>query len=846
MTIKIFHSSTSTWKIAQTVKVYYSSISDWVTAKKISAWRGEEATGYWDIIYPDLPFSTSTPNTVTCPVAGATLFLSNYFIWDFSAYRNPDTITYQWQRSLNEGVWSNISGATAPTYVAELSDVGYNIRCRITGTNEKGSTEVFSNAIAPIENPNYTFQFGNELGVNANARIILDKEGASFPFAGYLDDIPGRVIGYFLGNYKIYRIWYKSDTTNFRLYVQMYRDDQTSQASIEYEIVFTNNSNVVDIYVVNPVSTDYIVDYFAYRVGGCTLKNHSSSLYAGGKKFRVTLDYPTIVSVTTESASTTSPGYLDGWIDLNQYNNFSTATLSFSSGLNLSSPIAPGVNGAFTKSNMFFPTTPTIATPSLISSTSSSISWSGSNANGYYVKVTNNANSTIAFSQFTTGTSVTATGLSLGSEYTVEVSPISRSDYAGQYGFASTKIFYHAQPPGAVQNLSASNAAQPFGESGGITWTISWNAPSSDGGAPITGYEYASDIFGSGYGAWTSVSGTNSHDGLTLSYFRAKYKIRAVNDVGAGPETEIQLIAAATKPGTPSANVNTTNAQISVNWTASNLLGGSSLKYKLYRGQNSANLGNAGSGTLRNNIAQSSTSFTDSINEAATYYYKVVPESTIQTSPNTFVATGIRSDISSGTTTTYPSVNTPAVNISNTVKGLNINWSGNTGSGNTLTYRLYRGQNSSGLVNYGSGNLRTNQTSTSYSGDSADSGVTYYYRVDGSNNLANANSGVSAGITTPTGPNAPGRPSGTANNANNQINVSWGAATGRGTINYALYRGQNPTNLAVTGAGTLRTNQTSTSFTDSYGSTATYYYRVDATDLWGTRSSNVSNGISAS
>lgn len=139
MTIKIFDGA---WKIAQTINVFSGS---WKVAKKIYSFVGNDSTGYWLVIYPDLPFNTDIPDVIEPVYVGSTATLDNYFIWDFANnYRAVDTINYQWQRSANLSTWSNISGATSATYVVQSSDLDYYLRCLITATNERGSVIVTS------------------------------------------------------------------------------------------------------------------------------------------------------------------------------------------------------------------------------------------------------------------------------------------------------------------------------------------------------------------------------------------------------------------------------------------------------------------------------------------------------------------------------------------------------------------------------------------------------------------------------------------------------------------------------------------------------------------------------
>jgi hypothetical protein len=50
------------------------------------------------------------------------------------------TYTYQWQRSVDDTVYADISGATSSSFTAGQADLGYYLRVRVTATNRNGST----------------------------------------------------------------------------------------------------------------------------------------------------------------------------------------------------------------------------------------------------------------------------------------------------------------------------------------------------------------------------------------------------------------------------------------------------------------------------------------------------------------------------------------------------------------------------------------------------------------------------------------------------------------------------------------------------------------------------------
>lgn len=857
MSFKVFRNNV--WDLAQRLKVFRTTATgapttDWYLAKKISAWRGPDPGGFWQVVYPDPPDNVSTPFVTGTPVPGFTVSLSNYFFWDFSDYRSPDTVAYQWQSAPTlGGTYSNISSATGLSYTVQDTDIGRFLRCLITGTNERASTAVPSaSIILPVPNPYYTFSFGVSLGVNANAFIMLDPDSnGNFPSATAFDLLTARILRYFSGQFRHYEVWYKSDLTTFRIYHQMWRDDipenqRPSTPNIEMEIVFTNNSNIVDVFVVNPVTTSYIETYTAWQSGGYQIKTHPSASYAANTRFRVTMNPLTAVAAASAAPSTTAPSIFNGWIPVANPVDLTNGTLVFTGGGTSSSPaLSPS---AFTKSNMFYPSTPTVSTPVYATATTATVSWSGSTANGYWVRAS--ADGVDDFSAFTTGTSITMSGLTSGRAYSVTVSPISRATYDGQYGFPGSVSYTHQSVPSAVKNVTVTNprqAAVSAGSSGSlITWNIAWGAP--DVGTPITRYEFDFDLDDTGGSfafdnIWTSNGTSTSSDISIFSGSKCGVRVRAVNGAGAGPYVEVVLNSSPSTPGTPAFSnptINATNAQATINWTAADARGGSDLSYRVYRGQNDANVATDRSGLIAN------TSFTDNIAGSATgYYYRVVPQNTLAAGNVNLSAIGLRSAVSSELAVTQPTVNVLPI-VSSNAREVLVIFSGNIGSGNTPNYSVFRGQNTNPQTSIGSvagGTTNTNNQLLSV----LDAGnfalnTTYYYKVSMTNSINTVE--ALGSITTPTGaaPGAPGTPGGSANNTNNNVNISWSAsnANGGGTVSYTVFRGQG------TSAGTEVGSTTNTQFQDSYANppvSGAFRYRVVPQTPWG--GTGTQSGLSA-
>ena len=159
MELKLFNTHTST-----TPSETITGPATWNTAASgVSVTYGAPATGggftYWfDAAasftsgYPG-PFLVVPANTVA-PVASGTVTVGQTLsvtdgTWTGSPL--PLTYTYQWQRdNLGGGVYANIGGATANTYLLDVADVGCNVRAVVTGTNSAGATSANSNALGPV------------------------------------------------------------------------------------------------------------------------------------------------------------------------------------------------------------------------------------------------------------------------------------------------------------------------------------------------------------------------------------------------------------------------------------------------------------------------------------------------------------------------------------------------------------------------------------------------------------------------------------------------------------------------------------------------------------------------
>jgi Domain of unknown function (DUF4082)/Fibronectin type III domain/Bacterial Ig domain len=176
-------------------------------------------------------------------------------------------------------------------------------------------------------------------------------------------------------------------------------------------------------------------------------------------------------------------------------------------------------------------------------------------------------------------TSKTLTGLTGGTAYTFTVTALNEAG-AGPASTPSNPVTPTSpQVPGAPTGASAKAAP--------VAATVSWTAPASDGGSPITGYKVTPYVGGVAQTPIEVPAGATSVlvEGLTggTSY---TFTVRAVNAVGAGPESGQTSAVVPTEAKSAGAPTGVTAAAKSsgaiLTWTAPASDGGSEItRYRI-------------------------------------------------------------------------------------------------------------------------------------------------------------------------------------------------------------------------------------------------------------------------
>ena len=181
--------------------------------------------------------------------------------------------------------------------------------------------------------------------------------------------------------------------------------------------------------------------------------------------------------------------------------------------------------------------------------------------------------------------------------------------------------------PGAP-NLTAATA-------GNASVALSWTAPASDGGSPITGYQVWRGTTSGTASLVTPVGLTTTYTDTTVSngttYY---YRVAAVNAVDTGPGSNERSATPLpppppTAPGAPNLTAATAgNASVALSWTAPASDGGSPITgYQVWRGTTS------GTVSLVTPVGLTTTYTDTTVTNGTTYYYRVAAVNAVDTGP---------------------------------------------------------------------------------------------------------------------------------------------------------------------------------------------------------------------
>ena len=369
--------------------------------------------------------------------------------------------------------------------------------------------------------------------------------------------------------------------------------------------------------------------------------------------------------------------------------------------------------------------------------------------------------------------------------------------------------------------------------SGTTRINLSWTAPGSDGGSPISGYRIEESP--SGNSNWTTLEAdtngpatTYSHTGLSGGTTR-HYRVSAINSNGAGAPSNVDgATTGTTVPGAPTSLAATASGttRINLSWTAPASDGGSPISgYKIEESPN----GNSSWTVLVATTGGASTTHSDTgLPGGTTRHYRV---SAINTN-----GAGAPSNVAGTTTgTTVPGAPTRLTATASGTARINLSWTAPARDGGTpiTGYRIE--ESPDGTSSWTDLVTDTSDTRTTYSHTGLPGGTTRHYRVSAINsNGAGAPSSVDSATTGTSVPGAPtalsARASGTT-----QVDLSWTAPGSDGGSPVTGYRieespnGRSSWNVLVATTGSPATTYSRTGL----ASGATRHYRVSAVNTNG-------------
>jgi len=340
--------------------------------------------------------------------------------------------------------------------------------------------------------------------------------------------------------------------------------------------------------------------------------------------------------------------------------------------------------------------------------------------------------------------------------------------------------------------------------------SLSWNAPGSNGGSPITNYSIYRGTSSDGetflieIGNVTAYSDTSVTNGWTYCY-----KVTAENVVGEGLFSNEASATPIGKPAAPS-NLQAVagRAQIALTWSASVSDGGSPItNYRIFRGT-ASNME-----TFLVEIGNVTSHMDSGLGNGQTFYYKVTAKSALGESMSsneafatTFAVPGAPGSLTAVAGTSY----------------ISLTWTAPASNGGSpvLNYMVYRGTSSGGeifLVKLGN--------VLAYTDVNVNNGVTYFYTVAASSIVGQGQNSTEASAALPAAPSEPLNLQAVPDDGEAVLTWAAPASDGGSQINYyRVYRG------TASGGETLLTTLGNVLTYANTGLTngQPYYYEVTA------------------
>ena len=436
-----------------------------------------------------------------------------------------------------------------------------------------------------------------------------------------------------------------------------------------------------------------------------------------------------------------------------------------------------------------------------------------------------------------TSRSVTLSGLTNGTAYQVQVRA---ANSVGESGWSTSADEYPSTVPGKPAAPTLSVKHQALG--------VSWSAPSSNGGAAITGYKVGRcSASCSSDTSWTvkTLTTTGTTTDLTGLTNGTSYQVRvaAVNRSGTGAWSDTTTATPAKVPDAPSAPTLTKGArQLSVSWSAPADNGEEITDYDVRYCVNSTGCDADSEWTSLSGAADPGTSTTATISNltnGTTYQ--------VQVRATNSVGDGAWSLSSSAAPEDEPAQPAaPTLTYSNT--SLGVSWTAPADNGQEIsdydvqyracTYSTDLTCSSSSTATWGNWTDRTGETSSDTSTSVTLSGLTngtaYQVQVRAANSVGESDWSTSASEYPSTVPGKPAAP--TLSVKDQGLGVSWSAPSSTGGAAVTGFKvGRCSANCGSDASWTVKTLTTAGTTTDltSLTNGTAYQVRVAAVNRSG-------------
>ncbi len=375
--------------------------------------------------------------------------------------------------------------------------------------------------------------------------------------------------------------------------------------------------------------------------------------------------------------------------------------------------------------------------------------------------------------------------------------------------------------------------------SGRTIINLSWETPSDNGGAIISGYKI--EISPDGRSNWTDLVANTASKSTTYAHENLKpetthyYRVSAINSVGGGAPSNIDsattdALMVADSPTGLSATASGATI-INLSWKAPSDNGGAViLGYKIEVSPD----GTSGWTDLVANTASKSTTYAhENLKPETTHYYRVSTINSVGTGNPSTVAHGITDAV----TVTFPSAPTSLTAAASGRTIINLSWKAPSDNGGAVILGYKIEVSPDGTSGWTDLESNTKSTATTYAHENLAPETTHHYRISAINSVG---SGTPSNIDSATTDalSVPGAPTGLTALASGRtiINLSWKAPSDNGGAVILGYKIETSLN-GISNWTDLISNTRSRSTTyvhENRRPGTTNYYRISAINSIGT------------